>query len=554
MFNHNKDFYPTPAPVIDRMIAGLNLKGATVWEPEAGKCDIVNRLINEGAEVIACEKDPDLVKLVRNRCPVIAEDMLTVTSDMISHVKYVIMNPPFSEDEKHINHVWDIAPPGCKIVALCNQATIDNGYSAGRKKLLASIEIHGMSESLGDCFGEAERKTGVQVAMVTLVKPGANTYDTEFEGFFIDEEEEQQENGIMSYNVIRDLVNRYVGAIKIYDEQLETAVRLNQLTRGYFGGNGALTVCITREQAPVTRSSFKKDMQKAGWNFIFDKMNLKKYATRGLKDDINKFVEEQTHIPFTMKNIYHMLDLVVQTAGQRMDKALLEVFDKVTSHSEENKYNLPGWKTNSHYLLTKKFIVPNMCWQDKFNAEYYPKKIKLGGGYCDTMEDLIKALCYITGDNYDNLLTLSQVCEYPYKLKYVDTDEWVRDYNYKSVIATYSKHEDAERKQASILKGEGRETKLIYDVAEYGKLFEWNYFNVRAYKKGTMHFEFKDEELWGKFNQRIAKLKGYPLFEGKTQTAYQARQNGRPTQKKAQPVKPVTPGKQATILFTAKIA
>lgn len=538
MFNHNKDFYPTPAPVIDRMIAGLNLKGATVWEPEAGKCDIVNRLINEGAEVIACEKDPDLVKLVKNRCPVIAEDMLTVTSDMISHVKYVIMNPPFSEDEKHINHVWDIAPPGCKIVALCNQATIDNGYSAGRKRLLASIEIHGMSESLGDCFGEAERKTGVQVAMVTLVKPGANTYDTEFEGFFIDEEEEQQENGIMSYNVIRDLVNRYVGAIKIYDEQLETAVRLNQLTRGYFGGNGALTICITREQAPVTRSSFKKEMQKAGWNFIFDKMNLKKYATRGLKDDINKFVEEQTQIPFTMKNIYHMLDLVVQTAGQRMDKALLEVFDKVTSHSEENKYNLPGWKTNSHYLLTKKFILPG-----------YERSALI--------DDLQKALCYISGVNYDDLVDLDDYLRYPNFI--IDSNGKYVNYHYYDPPVKMKFH-DYELKHwdnpaTRYIKDNPGAQLVRFEAAScWGKWFDWGFFRVKKYLKGTMHFEFKDEELWGKFNQRIAKLKGYPLFEGKTQTAYQARQNGRPTQKKAQPVKPVTPGKQATILFTAKIA
>jgi hypothetical protein len=28
-----------------------------------------------------------------------------------------------------------------------------------------------------------------------------------------------------------------------------------------------------------------------------------------------------------------------------------------------------------------------------------------------------------------------------------------------------------------------------------------------------MHFEFIDEEIWAKFNQRVSKLKGYPLPE-----------------------------------------
>ena len=48
-----------------------------------------------------------------------------------------------------------------------------------------------------------------------------------------------------------------------------------------------------------------------------------------------------------------------------------------------------------------------------------------------------------------------------------------------------------------------------------------------------MHYEFKNEDVWARFNQRVAKLKGYPLFEAKEQTAYQARQTGR-QQPKAQ--------------------
>jgi len=42
-----------------------------------------------------------------------------------------------------------------------------------------------------------------------------------------------------------------------------------------------------------------------------------------------------------------------------------------------------------------------------------------------------------------------------------------------------------------------------------------------------MHFEFKYLDLLAMFNQRIAKLKGYILFEGKAQTAYLDRETGR---------------------------
>ena len=55
-----------------------------------------------------------------------------------------------------------------------------------------------------------------------------------------------------------------------------------------------------------------------------------------------------------MKNIYRMLEIVIGTQSQRMDKAMIEVFDKVTERYSENRYNLEGWKTNSHYLVNKK--------------------------------------------------------------------------------------------------------------------------------------------------------------------------------------------------------
>ena len=511
----NRDFYPTPPAVIDQMTEGLHLEGATVLEPSAGKGNIVQYLLNMGAEVIACEKDPELKKILQTKCKVIADDFLTVTSDQVSHIRYIVMNPPFSADEQHINHAWEIAPPGCKIVALCNSATLENVYSAGRKKLEKIIEESGTTQDMGDCFSDSERKTGVNVTMIRLDKPGGG-YEQEFEGFFTDEEEEAQENGIMSYNVIRDLVNRYVGAVKIYDKQLSAAIELNSLLSSFYG-TGIGFQC-TEKGAPKARADFKKDLQKAGWNWIFEKMNLQKYATRGLKADINKFVEQQQNIPFTMKNIYRMLDIVIGTASQRMDKAIEEVFEKVTKHCEDNKYGLPGWKTNSHYLLTKKFILDGLTshsWTRGWEIIHYSERYEL-------IDDLHKALCYITGEDYDEIGSI-----------------W-------GINFRYEKDE------------KGNDTKKrIYN--EYNSWIDFGMFRLKGFKKGTLHMEFKDEEVWAKFNQRVAKIKGYPLFEAKQQTAYQNRQTGRAQQGKASGWKggaaqPKGEPKQATILFSAKIA
>ena len=36
-------------------------------------------------------------------------------------------------------------------------------------------------------------------------------------------------------------------------------------------------------------------------------------------------------------------------------------------------------------------------------------------------------------------------------------------------------------------------------------------FQMQGFQKGTMHFEFLDEEVWYKFNTEVAKQRGWAL-------------------------------------------
>jgi predicted RNA methylase len=521
----NADFYPTPESVILQMMDGYDFKNKIILEPSAGKGNIVDFLKTHGAsEVIACENHPDLKKILSSKCKVIADDFLTVQSHQVSHIDFIVMNPPFSADEKHILHAWDIAPAGATVIALCNLNTIKNPYSEGRKRLVSNIENFGTWEDLGDAFSDSERKTGVNIGLIKMQKPG-QSYSKEFEGFFMDEDpEEDQFNGIMSYNVVRDLVNRYVAAVKLFDEQIQVGIKMDALTSGFYSSDIAFS-CTSNGQ-PTLRNDFKKDLQKSGWDFIFKKMNMQKYATRGLREDINKFVEKQSNIPFTMKNIYRMLEIVIGTQGSRMDKAILEAFDKVTSHHADNRYNIEVWKTNSHYFLTKRFIMPRLTgYSGEVKANY--------SSNFEMVEDLIKSLSYITGDNYGDKVSLEDFLQYRYFL--VKDGKYINDPYYDNIEVKIK-----ERDQNKILDRQRHHpgSEIEHNEILWGKWFNWGYFKVRAYKKGTMHFEFKDEKIWGMFNQRVAKLKGYPLYEHKKETV------------KKQPVKthnPVKPVVLATI-------
>ena len=481
-----KDFYPTPQSVLELMLAGENVEDKIILEPSAGSGNIVDYCYNAGAkQVLACEIEEELRTILKSKCKLIDYDFLNVSSDKISHVDFIIMNPPFSADEEHILHAYSIAPSGCTIIALCNAETIENAHTRKRRMLGQIVKDNGVYLNTGSSFEDAERSTMCEIGLIKLFKPKDNSDSNEWEGFFTEEIEEDQYIGVMPYNFVRDVVNRYVGAVRLFDQQLELAVKMNQLTDSFFNSKMAMT--LTNEEAPVTRADFKKDLQKSAWQFVFKKMNMDKYLTKSVKDDINKFVETQEKIPFSMPNIYKMLDIIIGTQAGRMDKAILEVFDRLTAHHDENRMNLEGWKTNGHYLVNRKFIFPYMTDTDYSGSGGMHLRHSYGGNSnVAIIEDLMRVLCLLNGDNYDKKINLVSFVN----CAWVDS-EGNEQHNYNNPRGV---------------------DKL---KREYGKWYEWEYFRIKGFKKGTVHFEFIDEKLWNKFNMAVGKLKGYTLYESK---------------------------------------
>lgn len=115
------DFYPTPDEVIVQSMQGIDVQGLKVLEPSAGSGKYVDWLLDNGAEVYACEIDDRLRKILSSKpIKLLAVDCMTLTREMVSHIDLVVMNPPFSKQVQHITHIWDIIPAGCDIISLCN--------------------------------------------------------------------------------------------------------------------------------------------------------------------------------------------------------------------------------------------------------------------------------------------------------------------------------------------------------------------------------------------------------------------------------------------------
>ena len=375
------------------------------------------------------------------------------------------MNPPFSNADKHILHAWDIAPAGSTIIALCNSETINKPYTGSRQKLKEMVEMNGHHSELGSAFCKAARRTDVEVSLVKLYKQGEGK--DEFEGYFDQCEDyvELQEGteGLMKYDVVRDIVNRYVQAVRMFDKVNEMANEMNDLVafNNCFNIRFKAVEAGDKSGSTITRERYKKELQAASWKFLIDKFDMRRFVTSKVYEDINKFIETQQHIPFTMSNVYKMLRKIVLESGDRMQKSLEEAFDLICSFSAENSTAGETWKTNANYMVNRRFIVPNMCdyyfygsLRPFVNLSYYGR---------DKVDDIHKALCYITGT--------------PVSSEYTDT-----------------------------FRGFVMNRKL-----EWGEWYEWGFFRFKCFKKGTIHFEFKDEEIWYKFNQEVAKGRGWSL-------------------------------------------
>jgi hypothetical protein len=461
----NPDFYPTPPEVAALMLDPLDLRDKTILEPSAGSGNLIGECLTRGAaEVMWCEAEAKLQGIltgIRNATPAHSyTDFLQVHPADVSHIDMIVMNPPFSADERHILYAWEIAPAGCEIVSLCNWNTCEGFYRRLQLQLASLVEGYGSKENLGECFATAERPTRVSVGMVRLTKPGQRVSAAdEFDGFFLGPDDiEAQGKGLIPYRRSRDIVNRYVEACRIYDEQVEAGVRLRNVLDGFFGRDLGLQVTI--EGQAVTRNRFRKDLQKEAWKHVFAEFLPAQMATSQLAKDINRFVEDQSKIPFTERNIYRMLQIVAATQDQRVDRAVEEAIDSLTKHTRENRWGVEGWVTNSGYMLNRRFIRAFMAersWDGR------GVNVKTYGSQSDEIRDLIKALCFITGGSYDE-------------------------------VAQPEKPSDD-------------------GIFWPGKWYTWGFFRFRAYKKGTVHFEFLDEEVWAAVNARYARIKGQVLPE-----------------------------------------
>ncbi|MCU7542965.1 DUF4942 domain-containing protein [Riemerella anatipestifer] len=219
----------------------------------------------------------------------------------------------------------------------------------------------------------------------------------------------------------------------------------------------SIKIGVELKENKINRQLFLREVQVQLWHKVFKLFNIEKYVTSSVARDLEAWVRYKSQTPFTKRNIFKMIEVIYGTKEHNFKRSLVEAIDKYTRHTKENRYSFEGWSTNSGHLLNRKFIVPNMC------KARWCKNNHLrvdSSGYMENFNDLLKVLCSLEGKNYDKIERLS-----------------------------------------------------AWEEFERGVWHNMEFFRYKGFKKGTMHFEFKDKNVWERLNRAYANAKGNVLPE-----------------------------------------
>lgn len=469
MFNSN--FFPTPKGVIEKMISSLNLgneyKPMRILEPSAGKGDIVDVLnnINDSLLIDCIEIEPELQDILRGKgYNVVGEDFLNHHTYTI--YDYIIMNPPFDDAVEHLLHIIDNYGDAT-VVCLLNTTNLDDLYSRKRKLLMKQLEdLQYERTDLGSVFTDAERTTLVEVSMIKFKLPKrseelfknsmytANTPDTS------EQSEDYSNNSLVQPNIVENSLYYYNQA----KGEIMNVIKAVANLRTALAGCGASRVendiidKVRRFSADSINTSIDI-LRAACWDDLIENTSIKSKVTSSVRRSIEDQQNIQGKYEFSKANIYHFMDVLLNSSAHIMSKAIVEAFDHLTKYHKENREHIEGWKTNSAYRVRSKVVLFG---SPKESESYWDSRY-----FVDNMNDLDKALCFLSGKRFEDIVSVGHLM-------------------LEKFGSMYRKPSDA-----------------------YGVWHDTTFFEVKFFKKGTTHLKFKDADLLSRFNIKAVDNKNW---------------------------------------------
>jgi hypothetical protein len=503
MFTDNKDFYPTPDHLINKMVSGLDFNYIhSILEPSAGKGNIIDKLkeIEKPAYSYSSKKynfDIDCIEIDDNLRSILKDknyrlvynDFLTY--DTMKEYDLIIANFPFSSGVKHMLKALEMQERnGGAIICLLNAETLKNDYTNDRKLLNRKLsEYSATIEYLQESFIGAERSTSVEVALIKVKLP-----EVKRDSFILDglrkaqeqrEIEETEQTAIVENDFFKSIIDQYqleveagINLIKEYKAMskyiLSEFAKDEETGETIQKGNCILKLDLSSYhdgyRSNLTINGYIKEVRKKYWKALFNNKEFVGKLTENLRQDFYNRLEDLSNYDFSLYNIYELKIEMSKKVVKGIEETIISLFEELShKHSWDKEYSsnihyYNGWKTNKSWIINKKVIIPLNAY-DNYSGRFQPTKYPSKA--IDKLTDIEKCFNYLDGG-------LTEAIDIEESLKFAE---------------------------------EFGETKDI----------QLKYFTVTFYKKGTCHIVFSDEKLLKKFNIFGSQQKGWlPPSYGKS--------------------------------------
>ena len=480
MFKDNPDFFPTPKTLINKMLSYIDFRCIrSVLEPSAGKGDLVEAITNKFKyhqssynkekkyDIDAIEIDTNLQHILQGKkYRLVHDDFLTYNT----YKKYdcIIMNPPFSQGDKHLLKAIQLQSEGGQIVCILNAETLKNPYSNTRKELIQQLEKYDAKiEYIQNAFVSSERSTNVEIALIYIDIPKISY------SVIIDElkkEEQHKTNNqytsdkLINSDFIKGIVEQYNYEVKAGLKLINEYNSLKPLMLRSFKDNDRPVLKLQLEyddnDGSTLENAYIKQIRSKYWSTLFSNDQFMGLFTSNLKRKYMEQVNELQDYDFSLYNIYTLRIQINKEMIQGVEDTILNLFEEFShkhyyNETSKNIHLYNGWKTNKSWKINKKVIIPLNAYHDISYSWgcYDPTRYNV----LDKLKDIEKVFNYLDNGQTEE----------------VDIDQALK----------MAKHY--------------QETKKI----------ELKYFKISFFKKGTCHIEFKNMELLHKFNLFAAKSK-----------------------------------------------
>ncbi len=493
MFTENKDFYPTPKHLIDRMFSGLEFDMIkSILEPSAGKGNIVEALKQkEGSatqyytkrsfDIDCIEFDQNLQHILRGKnFRVVHDDFLTY--DTMKEYDLIIMNPPFSNGCKHLLKALEMQERNAgAVVCLLNAETLKNPCTNDRLDLKRKLaEYNAKVEYIQDAFLDAERKTMVEIALVKVQLPEVHRKSFILDGLRKAQEQrefsETESAQLIDSDFFKAIVNQYQLEVNAGIRLIKEYYAMKPFILSEFGkdektgetiqkGGCILSLDLSknsdRYRNTLSVNEYIREVRGKYWNALFENKKFIGQLTGNLRHEFYNKVEELKDYDFSLYNIYELKIDMQKKVVKGIEDTIIALFDELSNkyhwydEMSKNIHYYNGWKTNKSWIINKKVIIPLDGFDNWYLLKFHPTNYKV----VEKLQDIEKCFNYLDGG-----LTEAVALE--------DSLKFAEEYG---------------------------ETKNI----------QLKYFTVTFYKKGTCHITFNNEELLKKFNIFGSQHKGW---------------------------------------------